>query len=474
LEEEGLTLAEDDFFAEMQKQRERARAAREEQNYMGAEETAYHKLDVNLKTEFAGYGATEILDAQIIAIISNAGPVSQAEANEQEISILLDRTPFYAESGGQKGDTGFIKTPSGVYEVADTIKVIGGRTAHIGKVINGSIKTGDIAAAQIDTKRRNDIRRNHTATHLLQKALREVLGNHVQQAGSMVSNRNLRFDFTHFSPVTQEELKHIESVINDKILEELPVTVEEMSIDEARRLGAMALFGEKYGSTVRVVKIGDYSIELCGGTHLYNTVQAGAFKILSESGIAAGIRRIEAITGRETIKYFNKAENTLQELAELLKSSRDLLVQRVQNLISEGKTLRQEIENINAKKAMDVAEEILSAKETISDIDIVVGQIQDLDINALRGLCDKLRDKLQNGLIVLCNKADGKVTFLISADELAVSKGIHAGTLVKAAASICCGGGGGKPGMAQAGGKDPSKADDALAAVKEMIKNQLM
>ncbi|MDR2649772.1 MAG: alanine--tRNA ligase [Clostridiales bacterium] len=473
LEEEDIAIAEEEFELEMKRQRERARAARAKTTYMGSDETVYHKLDVNLRTEFVGYDACEVSDAMVLAVIKNGGIVDAAETSDDDVSIILDKTPFYAESGGQKGDRGVISADTGAFAVNDVIKVIGGRISHIGKVTSGSIEADTTAHAAIDKQRRDDTRRNHSATHLLQKALRDVLGGHVEQKGSEVSAERLRFDFTHFSPVSPEDLNRVESIVNEKILEALPINISEKPVDEARKMGAMALFGEKYGQTARVVDMSGYSIELCGGTHLSNTMQAGSFKILSESGVAAGIRRIEAITGRAALAYYRDSENKLRRIAEALKTSENTIVQRIHGLQSELKGVRAELEKLSAKLSGNAVDDILAGRETIGSFNVLTGRAEGLDANALRGLNDKLRDKLsakENNVVILVSLLPDKAAFLIYASDAAVAAGAHAGNLVKAAAEVCGGGGGGKPGMAQAGGRDVSKVEKAVETIKDMIR----
>jgi len=468
LKEENITFSDEEFQQEMKKQRERARAAREKTTFTGAEETVYHKLDVGLQTAYAGYDIDEVNDAKVLAIIRN----NEADEASDDLSIFLDKTPFYAEAGGQKGDRGIISTDTGTFSVYDTIKVIGGRIAHVGKMERGSIEVDSPASACIDRQYRMDIQRNHSATHLLQKALRDALGSHVEQKGSEVSADRLRFDFTHYTQVNPEELKNIESVVNEKILEAIPINICEKSLDEARKMGAVALFGEKYGETVRLVDMSGYSIELCGGTHLGNTMEIGSFKLLSESGIAAGVRRIEAITGRAAVAHYRDREDKLRQIADLLKTSENSIMQRILNLQSESKNIRMELEKLKTKIGGNAVEEILADREDIGGFDVYVGRLRDLDANALRNLNDRIRDKLkekQSAVIILRNLLADKVSFLIYASDSAVASGIHAGNLVKAAAKTCGGGGGGKAGMAQAGGKDPDKAEEAIEAVKKMI-----
>jgi len=472
LEEVSIGLAEEEFRQEMQKQRDRARNARNKTTYMGADKTVYHMLDVDLQTEYAGHEALEVAGANVLAVITDGGLSDAAGVSDKDVSVILDRTPFYAESGGQKGDRGVIKTDSGTFTVHDTVKVIGGRIAHAGSVTEGVIKVGAAARASVDVIRRDDTRRNHTATHLLQKALREVLGGHVEQKGSEVSAERLRFDFTHFAPISPGDLSRTEALVNEKILEAIPISIFEKPIDEARRMGAMALFGEKYGQTVRVIDMSGYSIELCGGTHLSNTMQIGSFKILSENGIAAGVRRIEAITGREALAYYRGNENKLHHIAELLKASENDIIPRVTGLQAELKNAKAELDRLNTRLSGNAVGEILNGKETIGPFTVYTGRADGLDTNALRTLNDKLREQIdpkENTVVILRNLLPDRASFLIYASEPAVESGADAGSLVKEAAKICGGGGGGKPGMAQASGKDAGRAEEAVDAVKTLI-----
>ena len=472
LEEQGLSLDEDAFKNEMQLQKERARAAREVDTYMGADETVYNRLDTAMVTEFTGYDAKPVTDAKVIALVVNNEVADVASAGD-EVSVFLDRTPFYAESGGQIGDNGTIKTEMGLVNVTDCIKVIGGKIAHIGTVAEGSISVGDTACAEIDRVRRLSTSRNHSATHLLQKALRTVLGTHVEQAGSYVTPDRLRFDFTHFAAMTPEEIQQVEDIVNEKILESLPITISQESIEDARKMGAMALFGEKYGNVVRVVNMGGYSIELCGGAHLENTAQVGSFKIVSESGIASGVRRIEALTGAAALKHYQQQEEALKAVCKAVKATPDNMLKRIETLIAEQKQTAKELESLKAKMAGGAADDILSKAVNVKGMKVVCAEIKDADANALRTMGDQLKNKLGSGIIVLASSKDGKVSLLSMATDDAVKAGAHSGNIIKAAAAVCGGGGGGRPNMAQAGGKDASKIAEALEKAKEIIEGQL-
>ena len=472
LEESGMTLDKDAFAAEMKEQKERARAARAVSNYMGAEETVYNQLDPALTTVFDGYTKSEIEDAKVIELVAD-NKVAASACVGSEVSVFLDKTPFYAEMGGQVGDTGIIKTDMGTVEITDTIHVVGGKTAHIGTVVDGVITVGERAEAKIDTENRLAISRNHSATHLLQKALREVLGTHVEQAGSYVSADRLRFDFTHFQPMTDAEIKKVEDIVNNKVLEGLDIEISEKSIDEARKMGAMALFGEKYGDVVRVVNMGGYSVELCGGAHLKNTAQVGSFKIVSENGVASGVRRIEALTGEGALKYYQNESETLKEVCSVLKTTPANMLKRLADVIKEQKDLVKEVEKLKAEMASGAADDILKNAEEVNGVKVVCAVVENTSANDLKTMGDELKNRLGEAVVVLASAVDGKVSLVAMATKGAVDKGAHAGNVIKEAAAVCGGGGGGKPAMAQAGGKDASKLNEAVAKAKEVIKNQL-
>lgn len=466
LSEHGFTMDEEGFKAEMEAQRTKARNARETDTYMGAEETVFHRLDPALATKFVGYDNFRTTDSVVTALVAEDEIAEEATAGAN-VTVLLDKTPFYAEMGGQVGDKGIIETEKGVVEITDTTRFGGNKFLHTGVVKSGSISLGDKVTAQIDILRRNAISRNHTATHILQKALREVLGNHVEQAGSYVSEDRLRFDFTHFEPISKEQLEKVEKIVNEKILDSLEVTCREMDIEEAKKLGAMALFGEKYGKVVRVVSIGDYSIELCGGCHLKNSAAAGCFKIVSESGIAAGVRRIEAITAFKALKFFSEKEALQSQIKAALRASSNNIMYKLNDIIEENKKLKKEVEKLKAQLSKGSIDEFISSKKTVGGIDIICGSIKDVDMNTLRKTGDMIKDKAPDSVIILGSVQDGKVCFIVNCCDKAVKAGAKAGNIVKTAAVICGGGGGGRPNMAQAGGKDPSKINEALeAAVK--------
>ncbi|WP_302769816.1 alanine--tRNA ligase [Anaerotignum lactatifermentans] len=472
LAEEGMEIDEDAFTAEMKAQKERARSARAKSNYMGAAETVYNELPVELETAFAGYDVYDVANAKIVALVANEAVAETAQAGDT-VAVFLDRTPFYAESGGQVGDQGVIKTETGVVKVSNCVKVVGGKIAHMGEVTEGLVQVGEMACASIDVELRMASSRNHSATHLLHKALRTVLGTHVEQAGSYVSAERLRFDFTHFAAMTADEIKEVERLVNDAIFASYDVHTDEMSIDEARNRGAMALFGEKYGEVVRVVDMGGYSIELCGGAHLKNTAQVGSFKILSENGVAAGVRRIEAVTGKEALKHYQAQEDEIKEICRLVKSTPDKLLSRLEQLLAEQKETAKELEKLKAKMAGGAADEMLNSKVEIGGVAVLAAEVKDMDGNALRTMGDQLKQKLGSGVVVLASGKDGKVNLMAMATDDVVKKGVHAGNIIKAAAAVCGGGGGGRPNMAQAGGKDASKIADALEKAKEVVAEQL-
>ena len=472
LAEEGMEIDEDAFTAEMKAQKERARSARAKSNYMGAAETVYNELSVELETAFAGYDVYDVANAKIVALVANEAVAETAQAGDA-VAVFLDRTPFYAESGGQVGDQGVIKTETGVVKVTNCVKVVGGKIAHMGEVTEGLVQVGEMACASIDVELRMASSRNHSATHLLHKALRTVLGTHVEQAGSYVSADRLRFDFTHFAAMTADEIKEVERLVNDAIFASYDVHTDEMSIDEARNRGAMALFGEKYGEVVRVVDMGGYSIELCGGAHLKNTAQVGSFKILSENGVAAGVRRIEAVTGKEALKHYQAQEDEIKEICRLVKSTPDKLLSRLEQLLAEQKETAKELEKLKAKMAGGAADEMLSGKVEIGGVAVLAAEVKDMDGNALRTMGDQLKQKLGSGVVVLASGKDGKVNLMAMATDDVVKKGVHAGNIIKAAAAVCGGGGGGRPNMAQAGGKDASKIADALEKAKAVVAEQL-
>lgn len=388
-------------------------------------------------------------------------------------TIIVEETPFYATMGGQVGDTGVITTADGTFEVKDTIKLLGGKVGHIGAVTSGMIKVGDTATLSVNEDRRKDICKNHSATHLLQRALREVLGAHVEQAGSYVDGERLRFDFSHFQAVTAEELKQVEDLVNEKIAENLPVVIRVMSVEDAKKTGAMALFGEKYGEKVRVVSMGDFSTELCGGTHVPNTGVITAFKIIGENGVAAGVRRIEALTGNGVFAYYKNAEKTVEAAAKVLKTTPASLVERCEHLQAELKALAAEVESLKSKAAKDALGDVMDQVKEVKGVKLLAASVQDVDMNGLRDLGDQLKDKLGEGVVVLLSAKDGKVNMVAMATDGAVKAGAHAGNLIKGIAALVGGGGGGRPNMAQAGGKNPAGIPQAIDQTAAVLESQL-
>ena len=471
LEEKGFTVDEEGFKEAMEVQRQKARDAREETNYMGADVTIYQSIDAAIESKFVGYH--DLTHDSKVTVLTTADALVDELKEGMEGTILVEETPFYATMGGQVADTGVIRTANAEFVVEDTIKLQGTKIGHVGKMTKGSIKVGETVTLAVDEARRNLIANNHSATHLMQKALRMVLGNHVEQAGSLVDPDKLRFDFTHFSPMTPEEIVKVEEIVNREIQNGLDVVTNEMTLDEAKKTGAMALFGEKYGDTVRVVQMGDFSSELCGGTHVKNTSNISAFKIVSESGVAAGVRRIEALTGAGLIAHFNQVEETLKEAAALLKVSPADVVKRITALQEEVKTLSKENDKLKAKIAKAAAGDVTSEAEDVNGIKVLVKALSGVDMNGMRDLGDEAKQKLGEAVILYATENDGKVNLMATATEGAIKKGAHAGNLIKEVASLVGGGGGGRPNMAQAGGKNPAGIPDALKKAKKVIISQI-
>ena len=479
LEEKGMDIDEEAFKKAMKVQKDTARNARKTTSYMGADATVYEQIDPAINSEFIGYDKTEA-EGKIVALVSvsseedgEESTVSEALTDGMTGAIITDVTPFYATKGGQLGDIGVITIGDSVFEVKDTTPVAGSKIAHIGQVVKGMFKVGDKVVLKVDGENRMATCRNHSATHLLQKALREVLGTHVEQSGSYQDAGRTRFDFSHFKAMTPEEIKAVEKLVNDKIAESLPVDTKVMSVEDAKKSGAMALFGEKYGDEVRVVGMGEFSKEFCGGTHVKNTGMIGQFKIISESGVAAGIRRIEAITGHNVIKYYENLENTIAEAAKIIKASPDKLVEKAKHLMEEMKALQSENESLKNKAAKEALGDVMDKVVEIGGVKVLSVEIPETDGNELRTLGDELKNKLGEGLIFLASAKDGKVNLVAMATDGAVKAGVHAGNLIKTVAPIVGGGGGGRPNMAQAGGKLPDKIGQAVEAVKDEVKTQL-
>ena len=460
------------FDALMNEQRERAREDRKKMGDLGwASENL--GLDKSIKTRFDGY---TIMDEQatVLAIVAN-GEVSGSAATGDQVTVVLDHTPFYAEMGGQVADHGLLTNDKGlVVRISDVQKTKDGKFMHIGVVESGVIAVDDLVDAAIDTARRQAIARSHTATHLLQKALRMVLGTHVEQAGSYTDADHVRFDFTHFAAVTQEELVKIEDIVNDAIFAAYPVITEEMPIDEAKKRGAMALFGEKYGSTVRVVQAGDFSIELCGGTHLTNTAQAGMFKIISESSVAAGVRRIEALTGKGVLNFLQEKQTLILDTAKALKTTPHDLLGKVEQLLEEIRDTNKKVEKLSAKVASMQMIDLFNLSRDVKGVNVIAAKLEDVTPDMLRVMGDQIKEKAPKMVAVLSTVVDGgKINFVCVCGAEAVKAGAHAGKIIKEVAKMCNGGGGGRPDNATAGGKDASKLEEALEAVNNIVEAQL-
>ena len=470
LEEKGYRIDEDGFKACMEEQRVKARSARKTTNYMGADATVYDEIDPSISTKFVGYDE-DTCQSKITVLTTDA--IVEAIAEGDEATIFVGETPFYATMGGQQGDTGLISTDSAEFEVKDTIKLKGGKYGHVGVVKKGMFKTGDTVTLSIDTTGRADTCKNHSATHLLQKALKKVLGNHVEQKGSLVTPTRLRFDFSHFSPMTDEEIRDVEQIVNEKIAQALPVIIKEMPIEEAKKTGAMALFGEKYGDIVRVVNMSDYSVEFCGGTHVANTSQIMTFKIVSESGVAAGVRRIEALTGSAVFEYYKDIETKYLEAAKVLKTTPEQVLDKIAHNLAQMKELASENESLKAKLANESLGDVTSDMITVGDFHILATAVDNVDMNGLRDLGDQLKTKIGEGIVVIASANDGKVNLIAMATDLAVKAGAHAGNLIKEVAPLVGGGGGGRPNMAQAGGKNPAGIEAAISKAIDVATAQI-
>ena len=466
LEENKFSLDKDAFDAAMNEQRERARAARQENQRVSVPDLTGINVD-SLKQDY------NVTTAKVVLLWKDGKAVEQVHDGE-EVGIILDTTAFYAEGGGQAGDTGMIETEVGKVEIENAKKLANGTIYHIGMVVEGLIKVGDNVKILIDAEVKQATARNHTATHLLHAALKNIVGEHVNQAGSSVNSERLRFDFSHFEPLTTEQIEKIEQQVNEAILKAITVDISEKTQNEAKEMGAMALFGEKYGDIVRVVNIKDCSVELCGGTHVNNVAEIGLFKIVSEAGVASGVRRIEAITGKLAYDKVNSVEKTLNKAARLLKSRNNEVVEKIEALLTQVKTLEQQLALANSKMAQETASELLATAIDVNGVTIVNAEVEIEDMDGLRNLADLLRDKLTVGVIVLGAKiADDKVNFVVMATKDAVAKGIHAGNIIKETAKVAGGGGGGRPDMAQAGGKNPEKITEALTMATEVITKQI-
>lgn len=471
LEEKGYGIDEKGFQAAMEEQRVKAREAREVTNYMGADATVYDEIDASVTTEFVGYEHLSF-DSEV-TVLTTENEIVASLMEGQKGTVFVKETPFYATMGGQEGDTGVIETENGKFVVEDTIKLRGGKIGHVGHMESGMLSQGETVSLKVNTSARRDTEKNHSATHLLQKALKTVLGTHVEQKGSLVTPDRLRFDFAHFQAMTPEEIEKTEALVNEQIQAGLSVITDVMDIEEAKKSGAMALFGEKYDQKVRVVSMGDFSKELCGGTHVSNTSSIMLFKILSESGIAAGVRRIEALTGNAVLEYYKKQEALLQEASKALKANSGEILEKIAHLQEEVKTLQSENESLKSKMAQGSLGNVMDKVVEVDGVKLLAAKVEGVDINGLRDLGDSLKEKLGEGVVLLAAVNGGKVNLLAMVTESAQKAGAHAGNLVKAAAAIVGGGGGGRPNMAQAGGKNPEKADEAVEAAAEILKGQL-
>lgn len=472
LEEKGFTVDMDGFNNAMNKQKETARGARKETNYMGADATVYDKIDTRITSEFVGYDTLETESE--ITVLTTSEDITDTLAEGMEGTIIVNKTPFYATMGGQQGDTGVITCNGSVFEVIDTIRLKGGRVGHVGKVTAGSFKVGDKVTLTVDEKKRIDTAKNHSATHLLQEALRIVLGNHVEQAGSLVTPDRLRFDFTHFQPMTEEEIEKVEAIVNEQIAKSIDVETKVLAIEDAKKTGAKALFNEKYGDTVRVVCMGDFSKEFCGGTHVSNTGLINSFKIVSESGVAAGVRRIEALTGNGVFAYYKDIEKKYNDICKAAKATPDNVEEKIAHMQAEIKSLNSEIESLKNKAANEALGDVLNQAEDVNGVKFLAVKLNDVDMNELRNLSDDLKSKIGSGVVVLASAmGSDKVNLIVTATDDIVKAGVHAGNIIKSAAPCVGGGGGGRPNMAQAGGKNPAGIEKAFETAKETLASML-
>ena len=472
LEEKNITIDEEGFSKCMNEQREKARKARKVSNYMGADATVYDEIDPAITSEFVGYD--KLKNDSKVTVLTTEEDVVEALSEGDKGTIIVDETVFYATMGGQEGDKGYITSPEGEFKVDTTIKLKGGKIGHVGVMTKGMIKAGDTVTLLVDSEYRADTCKNHSATHLLQKALRTVLGNHVEQKGSYVDPERLRFDFTHFQSMTAEELKKVEDIVNEKIVEAIPVETKIMTIEEAKKTGAMALFGEKYGESVRVVCIDDFSKEFCGGTHVANTANIRLFKIISEAGVAAGVRRIEALTDKGVLKYYEELEKLVKEASEAAKTESVQLVRRIHTMNDEIKALSSENEKLKAELANNALGDVSDNVVEIKGVKFVATKVDNVDMNELRNLGDKIKNEIGSGVVLVVSAiGSDKVNMIAMATDDAVAKGAHAGNLIKAVASLVGGGGGGRPNMAQAGGKNPAGIPELLKKAQNVLEEQL-
>lgn len=471
LEEKGFSVDEEGFRAAMEEQKVKARKARKVTNYMGADVTVYESIDPSVTSEFVGYD--RLAHDSVISVLTTETELVEALTDGEVGTIFVDETPFYATMGGQAGDIGVIRSENGTFQVEETVKLLGGKVGHIGRMTSGMFKAGDTVTLEVDAERRNATCKNHSATHLLQKALRMVLGSHVEQSGSYNDGERLRFDFSHFSAMTAEELVKVEQIVNEKIAENIPVVTEVLTLEEAKKTGAMALFGEKYGEKVRVVEMGDFSKEFCGGTHVGSTGLISSFKIISESGVAAGVRRIEALTGSSVSKYYAELEEKLEEASKILKTTPVNLLDRCGHLMAELKALQSENESLKSKAAKDALGDVMNQVKDVKGTKLLASKVSGVDMNGLRDLGDQLKEKLGEGVVVLASDKDGKVNLIAMATDGAMAAGAHAGNLIKSIAGLVGGGGGGRPNMAQAGGKNPAGIDAAVEEAAKALEGQL-
>ena len=471
LEEKGFDIDEEGFKTSMEEQRVKARKARGVSNYMGADATVYDEIDPSVTTEFVGYD--HLTYDSDITVLTTENEIVNTLSEGEKGTIFVNRTPFYATMGGQEGDKGLITTEHAEFAVEETVKLLGGKVGHVGKVTKGSFTVGDAVNLSVEENGRANTCKNHSATHLLQKALKTVLGSHVEQKGSLVTPDRLRFDFVHFSAMTPEEIAKTEELVNAEIAKNNAVITEVMNIEQAKATGAMALFGEKYEEDVRVVSMGDFSKELCGGTHVANTGMITTFKILSEAGVASGVRRIEALTGDGVFAYYREMEKELNEAAKVAKTTPAQLKDKVEHMLSEIKSLQSEVEALKSKLAKDALGDVMNQITEVKGIKLLATAVEDVDMNGLRDLGDQLKEKLGEGVVVIASSANGKVNLIAMVTDGAMEKGAHAGNLIKGIAALVGGGGGGRPNMAQAGGKNPAGIPDAIAKVQEVLEGQI-
>ena len=470
-EEEGLKVDENGFATAMEEQKQKARDNQNFSAKLNVGAGLFDELPADIVSEFVGYDKLSC-ESSVVALVSETEICNTLHEGEKG-TVIVPETVFYATMGGQKGDIGVITTASGTFEVQDTIKIAGDKIGHVGCVVSGAVSVGEAAKMNVDVANRSNTCKNHSATHLLQKALKSVLGDHVEQQGSYQDSSRTRFDFSHSQALTAEEISKVEQIVNEKIAENLAVITEEMSIEDAKNKGAMALFGEKYGATVRVVSMGDFSMELCGGTHVQSTGDIAFFKILSESGVAAGVRRIEALTGANVMAYYKAMEENFLNAVSAAKAAPNTLTDKIKNMQAEMKAMASEIESLKSKAAKDALGDVMNQVTEVKGVKLLATKVPGVDMNGLRDLGDQLKAKLGEGVIVLISDADGKVNMVAMATDEAMAKGAHAGNLIKGIAALVGGGGGGRPNMAQAGGKNPAGIDAAITEAAKVLEGQI-